>query len=60
MTNKILHELIFKVAYSLKRPGVIPYYDNFQETQWQSIEWLRGQQKKQLRELINFAYENLP
>jgi len=44
----------------LKRPGVIRYYNNAQKTQWQSFEWLKKQQEKQLRELVSFAYENVP
>ncbi|MEA3431783.1 MAG: phenylacetate--CoA ligase family protein [candidate division WOR-3 bacterium] len=56
----MLHKLIFKAGYFLKRPCVISYYNNFQQTQWQSYEWLRNQQEKQLRELISFAYENVP
>ena len=56
----MIHKFIFKAGYLLKRPGVIRYYDNFQKTQWQSYEWLRDQQEKQLSELIKFAYENVP
>ena len=56
----MLHKLIFKAGYSLKRRGVIRYYNNFRETQWQSFEWLREQQEKQLRELIEFAHKNVP
>lgn len=56
----MFHGLVFKAGHFLKRPGVIHYYNDFQQTQWQPFEWLRGQQEKQLRELIKFAYENVP
>lgn len=56
----MIHKFIFKAGYSLKRPGVIRYYNNFQKNQWRSFEWLKNQQEKQLRELVNFAYGNVP
>ena len=56
----MLHKFIFKTSYFLRRPNVICYYDNLQKTQWQSLEWLKSQQEKQLRKLISFAYKNVP
>ena len=56
----MLHKFIFKTGYFLKRPSVIRYYNNFQKTQWQSFEYLKNQQEKQLRKLIYFAYQNVP
>jgi len=56
----MLRNFIFRAGYLLKRPGVIRWYNEFQNTQWQSLEWLQNQQEKQLRELIKFAYENVP
>jgi phenylacetate-CoA ligase len=56
----MLHKSIFKTSYLLKRPCVIRYYNDFQKTQWQSYEWLKNQQEKQLKKIINFCYENIP
>lgn len=56
----MLHKFIFKTGYLLKRSNVIRYYNNFQETQWQSFDWLIAQQEKQLRKLVNFVYKNVP
>ena len=56
----MLRESIFRIGYLVKRPPVIHYHNDFQKTEWQSFESLRNQQEKQLRELIKFAYENVP
>lgn len=56
----MLRNLIFKTGYSLKRPGVIPHYRHFQETQWLPFEHLKDRQEQQLARLIEFAYENVP
>ena len=44
----------------MKRPGVVPYYCHFQETQWLPFEQLKDRQEQKLAELIEFAYENVP
>ena len=56
----MLHKFIFKMGYFLKHLDVIHFYNEYLKTQWQSFEWLISQQEKQLRNLINFAYENVP
>ncbi len=56
----MLHNLVFKAGYSLKRPGVIPHYRHFQETQWLPFDHLKDRQEQQLARLIEFAYENVP
>jgi len=56
----MLPNFIFNASYLLKRPEVIRNYKNFQKTQWQSFEWLKKEQEKQLRKLIEFAYKNVP
>lgn len=56
----MLSNFIFNASYLLKRPEVIRNYKNFQKTQWQSFDWLKKEQEKQLRKLIEFAYKNVP
>lgn len=54
----MLHKFIFKTGYFLKRPKVIHYYSEFLKAQ--SWEWLRNQQEKQLRKLVDFIYSSVP
>jgi len=56
----MLHNLGFKAGYFLTRPGVIPNYRDFQETQWLPFEQLKDRQEQKLTRLIKLAYENIP
>lgn len=56
----MLYNLVFGVGYSLKRPGVIPNYRDFQETQWLPFQQLKNGQEQQLARLIEFAYNYVP
>lgn len=56
----MLHNFIFKTGYFFKRPNLLRYYKKFQKTQWQSSKLLKKQQEKQLKNIIHFAYVNVP
>jgi phenylacetate-CoA ligase len=56
----MLHKLVFKAGYLLKRPGVISNYNDYQQAQWLPYEQLKDRQEKQLVTIIKFAYENIP
>ncbi|MBC8395019.1 MAG: phenylacetate--CoA ligase family protein [Deltaproteobacteria bacterium] len=54
------HRMLFIMGFSLKRPKMLQHYTRFQKTQWKSIEWLTRYQEDQLRQLVIYAYENVP
>jgi len=56
MSNKY----IFKVGHLLKRPKIIRYYNEFNKNQWKPFEILKHQQELQLKNIIIFAYNNVP
>jgi len=56
----MLHKLIFKIGYSLKRPNVLRYYKQFLKTQDKPYNRKKKQQEKQLRKLMDFVYKNVP
>jgi len=56
----VVNRKLFKLGYLLKRPQVLRHYNSFQQSQWQFLEWLKNNQEKQLRKLIQFVYENVP
>ena len=56
----MLHKLLFKIGYLLKRPNVLRYYRQFIKTQYEPYELQKGRQEERLRKLINFAYNNVP
>jgi len=56
----MLHKLIFKAGYTLKRPAVLRYYRQFIKTQYEPHETQKKYQERQLQKLVNFAYNNVP
>jgi len=56
----VLHRAIFKLGYSVKRPNVLKYYNDFKDNPWLPFEELKAQQEMALRNLIDFAYDNVP
>ena len=56
----MIHKMIFRLAYRMKRPRVLRYYDEFQKTQWLPFEELQERQIEQLRKLITYVYKNIP
>ena len=57
----MLRGILFRITFLLRKQfNVIHYYSDFRESQWQPLDWQIIQQEKQLRELINFAYKNVP
>ncbi len=56
----MLHKLIFKIGYLLKRPKVLQYYKQFQSMQYNSYNSRQEKQEQQLRKIIDYIYENIP
>jgi len=56
----MLHKAIFKLGYSLKRPNVLKYYNDYKDNSWRPFEELKAQQDMALRDLVDFAYRNVP
>lgn len=56
----MLHKLLFKTGYLLKRPNVLRYYKQFLKTQYKPYQWQKNEQEKQLRVLIDFVSKNVP
>ena len=56
----MFRKAIFQLSYSLRRPQLIRYYNEFEKTQWLPFEQLRDMQEEQLRNLIAFAYTQVP
>jgi len=56
----MIRKTIFQLGYRMKRPQVLRYYEEFQETQWLPFEELQRRQTEQLRNLIAFAYKHVP
>ena len=51
---------LFILAYQVGDRNFYPTYKKLVKNQWKSYEELKEEQEKQLRNMINFAYKNVP
>lgn len=56
----MLHKPLFILAHQVQYPKFHSTYKNVVKNQWKSYDEQKVQQEKQLRNMINFAYENVP
>jgi phenylacetate-CoA ligase len=57
---KMFHKQLFIAAHQIGDRNFYPTYKKLVKNQWKSYEELKEEQKKQLRNMINFAYKNVP
>jgi phenylacetate-CoA ligase len=53
----MLHKPLFILAHQAQYPKFHSTYKNVVKNQWKSYDEQKVQQEKQLRNMINFAYE---
>jgi phenylacetate-CoA ligase len=51
---------LFITAHQIGDRNFYPEYKRLVQNQWKSYEELKEEQEKQLRNMINFAYKNVP
>ncbi|MDK2831847.1 MAG: hypothetical protein PWQ75_1599 [Methanolobus sp.] len=56
----MFHKSLFVLAHQAQYPKFHSTYKNVVKNQWKSYDEQKVQQEKQLRHMINFAYENVP
>jgi phenylacetate-CoA ligase len=60
MRMKMFHKWLFVFAHQIGNRNFYPTYKKLVQNQWRSYEELKGEQEKQLRVMIDFAYKNVP
>lgn len=56
----MIHKPIFLLAHHVYEPKFYWIYKNLTQNQWKNYEELKTEQEIQLRNMINFAYNNVP
>ncbi|NAS29836.1 phenylacetate--CoA ligase family protein [Flavobacteriaceae bacterium R38] len=56
----MLHKLIFKIGQNLRNPSIDGWYSFLKKSETWSLEKLETYQLEKLKELLEFAYENVP
>jgi phenylacetate-CoA ligase len=56
----MFHKPLFILAHQVGDSNFYPLYKKLMQNQWKSYDELKEEQEKQLRNIINFAYKNVP
>ncbi len=54
-----LDELKFKIGYSIHRPKVLKYYNEFLQNNNMSLQEMQTYQNEKLRKMIHYCYQNI-
>ena len=56
----MLKELLYKIKWSLVRPGSFERFDAISSNEKCPIDILLGKEERKLKEIVRFAFENIP